>query len=705
MEFLNQVSTSNNQENLPPDFKMSLRSILVKNTVNYVNKEQQLEILLQEISGKVEQEIQARTAPLNQTINHLQQEINEYKKAEALKQQTEQSFRRHNTALQLLVQSESLQYDDFPTAIKYVTKVASLGLDIDRVSVWLYSKDYSKIQCADLYERSSNAHSSGSELFVCDYPSYFQALKEEQILAVVDVHQDPRTSEFSATYTIPLGITSMLDVRIWSRGKVIGVVCCEHLGSLRQWTLEEENFISSITEFVRLVIESSDRKSVEAALAVSKNQFRLVVEQTGQLIYVYELAQSHIHWAGAIEEITGYSVDEWQQFDLATWQAHIQHEDRPRVTFVWASVIQSKSQYQMEYRLQKKDGSYIYVEDRGKFLVNKITGTSCIAGTMSNISDRKTAEKALRQSEVQLRQQTQTLEKALEELQRTQTQMIQSAKMSSLGQLVAGVAHEINNPVNFIYGNITPANDYIQDLLKLISLYHEYYPQPVAIIQAANKVIDIEFLMQDLPKLLSSMKMGAERIRQIVLSLRNFSRLDEAEYKAVDIHEGIDSSLLILKSRLKGQPGYPAIQVIKEYGDLPLVECYAGQLNQVFINILTNAIDVLEERDKKRLQEKIEESPSIIRISTQMLNEDKIMIKISDNGMGIPEKIKQLIFNPFFTTKPIGKGTGMGMSISYQIITKNHGGRFYCISSSGQGTQFVIEIPLKQETKLKISHI
>ncbi|MDB9378107.1 PAS domain-containing protein, partial [Nodularia sphaerocarpa] len=576
MEFLNQVSTSNNQQNLPLDIKVFLRSILEGITDNNSgNKEQQLEINLQQISKKLEQEIQAQTALLNERVNQLQQEINEYKQAEAAKEQTEQSFRRHNTALQQLVQSESLQYDDFTTAIKYVTEVASLGLDVDRVSVWLYTEDYGKIECSDLYERPSNSHSSGFELSVCDYPSYFQALKEEQILSVVDVHQDTRTSEFSANYTLPLGITSMLDVRIWSRGKVIGVVCCEHLGTQRQWSLEEENFISSITEFVRLVIESSDRKSVEAALAVSKNQFRLVVEQTGQLIYVYDLVDCHIHWAGAIEEITGYTAEEWQEFDLATWEAQIHPDDRSRVLCMWNSAIQSQSQYQIEYRLQKKDASYIYVEDRGKFLVNHITGTSCIAGTMSNVSDRKTAEEALRQSEVQFRQQAQTLEKALGELQQTQTQMLQSEKMSSLGQLVAGVAHEINNPVNFIYGNLNPANDYIEDLIKLINLYQENYPQPVPIIQEKIQVIDLAFLMQDLPKLLSSMKMGAERIREIVLSLRNFSRLDESEYKAVDLHEVIDSSLLILKSRLKDRPGYPAIEVIKEYGDLPLVECYA----------------------------------------------------------------------------------------------------------------------------------
>ncbi|WP_414528131.1 ATP-binding protein [Nodularia chucula] len=698
MEFFEQVSTSKFHKNLQQNFQSDLRNILGGIIDNIdVNKKEELEIFFQKISDQVEQEIQANTALLNQKVNQLEQELNQFKEREAARTETEKSFRRHNIALQKLVQSESLQYDEFPTAIKYVTEVASLGLDTDRVSVWLYTEDYSKIQCADLYERSQNSHSYGAELSVSDYPSYFKALKEQQVVAVVDVYQDSRTSEFSETYTRPLGITSMLDVRIWSRGKVIGVVCCENLLTQRQWTVEEENFISSITEFVRLVIESSDRKSVEAALAVSQNQFRLVVEQTGQLIYVYDIADRQIHWAGAIEEITGYTADEWGKFDLAVWEAHIQPQDRSRVLERWSSAIKKRSQYQIEYRLQKKDGSYIYVEERGKFLVNKITGTSCMAGTMSNVSDRKTAEVALRQSEVQFRQQAQTLEKALKELKHTQAQMIQSEKMSALGQLIAGVAHEINNPVSFIYGNINPANDYIKELIKIIRLYQENYPQPLPKIQKISQSIDIEFIIEDLPKLLSSMEMGAERIRQIVLSLRNFSRLDEAKFQPIDIHEGIDSCLLILKSRLKEQARHPGIKVIKEYGNIPLVECYGGQLNQVFINILTNAIDVLEERDEKRLYEEIEQSPSIIRISTKMLNNQQVSIIIADNGMGIPEKIKQLIFNPFFTTKATGKGTGMGMSISYDIIHKNHGGKFYCTSSLGQGTEFVIEIPIKQQ--------
>lgn len=290
------------------------------------------------------------------------------------------------------------------------------------------------------------------------------------------------------------------------------------------------------------------------------------------------------------------------------------------------------------------------------------------------------------------------LEETLRELQRTQGQLVQSEKMSSLGQLVAGVAHEINNPVNFIYGNLTHADEYSQDLIRLMELYQKHYPNPVAEIEEEAEAVDLEFLLTDLPQLLNSMKVGADRIKEIVYSLRNFSRMDEAAMKAVDIHEGIDSTLMILQSRLKVKSNQPEIPVIKEYGELPLIECYAGELNQVFMNIITNAIDALEERDQQRTFSECQQNPSQININTTLLPDKQVEIKISDNGLGIPESVQKKLFDPFFTTKEIGKGTGLGMSISYQIITERHNGSLTCESQIGQGASFIIKIPLQQSS-------
>ena len=278
---------------------------------------------------------------------------------------------------------------------------------------------------------------------------------------------------------------------------------------------------------------------------------------------------------------------------------------------------------------------------------------------------------------------------AIGELKNTQSQLIQTEKMSGLGQLVAGIAHEINNPVSFIYGNLKHAEEYTQNLIGLIGLYQNTDKNSATDIEDFIEEIELEFVKDDLPKLLKSMREGATRIRDIVLSLRNFSRSDEQGIKFVDIHQGIESTLLILQHRLKTQSNRPDIEITKEYDKFPPVECNANQLNQVFMNIITNAIDALENQNQQH-------SPNIV-IHTELLENHWVSIQIADNGTGITQAVKSRLFEPFFTTKPIGQGTGLGLSISYQIIVEQHHGKLWCDSTLGSGTKFTIQIPVQQK--------
>lgn len=460
------------------------------------------------------------------------------------------------------------------------------------------------------------------------------------------------------------------------KGKIIPML-------LRAHAICDED--SNIIGIVRAYTDISDRKAAEAQLKIQEEFLRSIYDGTAHRIFALTHSHNKIVYSGhnrAAEEATGWSSD--SVVGLTPVELFGETEGRT-IEAICQRCIHSKSAITQEEHITL-GGKKAWVMTTFNPLQDYTGQVHRIVGTSFDITPIKAAE-------AELKQQTEALQSTLQELQQTQSHLVQSEKMSSLGQLVAGVAHEINNPVNFIYGNLTHARHYTADLLKLVEFYRTYYPTPHPHIQEIEAEIDLDFLVADLPKLLSSMKVGAERIQGIVSSLRIFSHMDEADMKAVNIHDGIDSTLMILQNRLKAKSDMPEIQIVRDYGALPLVECWAGQLNQVFMNILSNAIDALEETKATIAADQLD---PLIRITTRLTQEHQATIAIQDNGPGISDVIRDRLFDPFFTTKPIGKGTGMGLAISYQIVTEKHHGRLRCLSQVGNGTTFVITIPTHQ---------
>jgi two-component system, NtrC family, sensor kinase len=427
-------------------------------------------------------------------------------------------------------------------------------------------------------------------------------------------------------------------------------------------------------------------------LSESERRYRELVESLQEIVFKCDLLGRFTFLNSAWTQTLGYSIEESLNQPL---ERFLHPHDRDRGLQFLVQLQHQQAVIAQELHFQHQNGAIVWLE-----LSARPKGLADLAGSMIDITGRKQAEAALNEAnealEMRVEQRTTELREALHHLQRTQSQLVQTEKISSLGQLVAGVAHEVNNPINFIHGNLDFVQEYTQNLLKFLQLYQTHYPHPVPEIAAQAQDMDLEFLQTDLTKILTSMKMGTDRVRQIVASLRNFSRMDEAEFKPVNIHEGIDSTVMMLQYRLLAQPERAAIEVIQDYAALPAVECYPGQLNQVLMNLLSNAIDALDDRDSQRTFKDTKENPSRITIRTSSVSHQWVRIAIADNGPGIPEPLKQRIFDPFFTTKPIGKGTGIGLSISYQIIVEKHRGTIQCFSQPGQGTEFVIQIPIQQ---------
>ncbi len=448
----------------------------------------------------------------------------------------------------------------------------------------------------------------------------------------------------------------------------------------------------NLVELLSIGNDATARRRVEEALRESEQRFRDVSEAAGEYLWELNLDGNYTFLTDRVQDVKGHSAADLLGHSLFECMPL---EDVDQVQKRLAEASAKKRNFTLEHRDITPTGDVVWERVTGLPLLDEDGNIIGFRGTGLSITKQKEAEIKLRESEAQLRQQAQELEETLQEVRQMQMQLVQSEKMSSLGQLVAGVAHEINNPVSFIYGNLSYASDYIGDLMRILQLYQQHYPQPAAEIAQEAENVDLDFLMEDLPRLLDSMKVGSERIKQIVLSLRTFSRMDEAEKKEVDIHDGLDSTLMILQNRLKPRPDRPEIEIVRQYGDIPKVDCYAGQLNQVFMNILSNAIDALEEAIQA---ENLPDRAPIIQVTTTLvktaMRDRNLQIQITDNGPGMPEHVKPRLFDPFYTTKPIGKGTGMGLSISYQIVTERHSGTLTCESMMGEGTTFLITIPL-----------
>ncbi|MBE9093113.1 PAS domain S-box protein [Tychonema sp. LEGE 07203] len=442
----------------------------------------------------------------------------------------------------------------------------------------------------------------------------------------------------------------------------------------------------------------SDRQAAESGLLEAKEQLQAVLDAVPGLV---SWVSSDLRYLGVNRHLA------------AAYQMPAELFAGQKVGFLDTSPKFNDLVYDFFSSDQKKTSQEVITNIRGEKKTYLIVAQKYHKNTAAvfvglDITESKQSLLALQESEERLRQQAAKLEQALLILQQTQTQLIQTEKMSSLGQLVAGIAHEINNPVSFISGNVSHATGYIQELLRSIELYQKHYPDPVPEIQDWMEELDLDFIKKDLPKLLNSMKVGSERIRDVVRSLRLFSRTDEALMKPADIHECLDSTVLILQNRLQAKGGRPGINLIKEYGDLPRVRCYAGQLNQVFMHLLTNAIDALEEGGRNPEKYGTMQSQSLlsgggsgtetfnpeIRIRTCVLGENEVAIAISDNGPGMTEEVLRCIFDPLFTTKCQDTSTGLGLAISQHLVVEKHGGKLHCVSRPGEGTELIVKIAI-----------
>ncbi|MEG3933323.1 PAS domain S-box protein [Microcoleus sp. T2B6] len=661
-------------------------------------------------------------------------DVTKQKEAQRQLQKSEARFRKlaEQEALLNQLASNIRQSLDLDTILATTVQQIRDLLLLDRCQFIWYLPDASPPVWNVRYEAKNADLPSRLGLYPVEpTASIAERISNLEIIQIDDVEAltDPAEREF----LMSVGLNSLLDIPLQTQSGQIGAILCGACSGVRLWRDEEVELLMAVGTQLAIAINQAElyeKSRLAAAESKAAAMQQKLLNQLGsqirasldldtilattvrQIRDLLQLDRCLFMWYTPDAETPAWDiVHEAKNDDLLSLLGYYPAE----VTGTLAQKIANLEMYQIddvatfsdpverEFFLQVGYKSVLDFPVKSAGGLTGVVGcTSCRevhrwtkdeVELLSAICDQLSI--AISQAELYTKsvdsariaqEQAAKLEVTLCELKLAQTQLVQAEKMSSLGQMVAGIAHEINNPVSFIFGNLTYTEEYTRSLMKLLQMYRDEYPEPSPAIQEEIEVLELDFVLEDLPKMLSSMQVGATRIRDIVRSLRNFSRLDESDMKKVNIHEGIDSTLMILEHRLKVQPDRPAIQLVKEYGQLPLVECYAGLLNQVFMNIIANAIDVLQESL---------ENPGIIRIRTEVKG-SLAVIRISDNGAGMTAQVKQRIFDPFYTTKRVGSGTGMGLAISHSIIVEKHKGEIKCFSVVGKGTEFTIEIPIKR---------
>ena len=562
--------------------------------------------------------------------------------------------------------------NDLQEMLQQCTKIIVSYLDVEFARIWTYNQQENILNLqssAGIYTHIDGAH---SRIPVGEFKIGLIA-QERKPHITNSVQTDIRVS--NKQWAIDEGMVAFAGYPLIADLELMGVVAMFAKQPLNQNTLD---LLSVIAGEIAVAIK---RKVIEKALQQKEEQYRSIFETVNDGLSIFDLETGkpiaiNPTWC----QMYGYSSEEFLNLSPSDYI----HQDYLHLFDNFITSVKAGKEFYCQAVCIHKSGQLFEVEVKATSYIHN--GKSHALSIARNISKRKQAEK-------DLKQRTQELERTLEKLKSTQSQLIETEKISQLGQLVAGVAHEVNNPVSFISGNLSHATEYVKDLINLVNSYRLEFPSPGDAIEEQIEEMDLEYLVGDLPKIISSMKLGTDRIKDIMLSLRNYSRTSSDEKKAVNLHEGIDTTLMILSHRLKAKPKCPAIEIVKNYGDLPLVECYYGQINQVFMNLLSNAIDSLEEFSKGKSYEEITQNPNTITITTAADNEWATII-ITDNGTGMPTQIKEKLYDAFFTTKVEGKGTGLGLSISEQIVTEKHGGTLECISSPGNGAKFIIRIPV-----------